>query len=110
MEKAFAYVCADEGSPARLLKKYCRKIYELGYIPICPKFSDSQYLAEESADERKALQEISRQKLARCRMLVACGSEISGPMAAEIGLAEKRNLICTTLEGLAKIRETEDAI
>ena len=107
MEKAFAYVCADEGAPTRLLKKYCRKIYELGYIPICPKLSDGQYLAE-SADERKALQEIARQKLTRCRMLVACGSEISGTMAAEIALAEKRNLICTTLEGLARIRESEN--
>ena len=110
MEKAFAYVCAAEDAPTRLLKKYCRKIYELGYIPICPKLSDSQYLAAENADERKALQEIARQKLGRCRMLVACGSEISSTMAAEIGLAEKRNLICTTLEGLAKIRESENAI
>ena len=110
MEKAFAYVCADKGTPARLLKKYCQKIYELGYIPICPKLSDGQYLAAESADERKALQEIAWQKLGRCRMLVACGSEISGAMAAEIGLAEKRNLICTALEGLAKIRKSEDAV
>ena len=110
MEKVFAYVCVDEGAPMRLLKKYCRKIYELGYIPICPKLSDSQYLAAENADERKALQEIARQKLGRCRMLVACGSEISTTMAAEIGLAEKRNLVCTTLEGLVKIRESEDAV
>ena len=110
MEKAFAYVCADENAPARLLKKYCRKVYELGYIPICPRLSDSQYLTLESAEECKALQEVSRQKLGRCRMLVVCGAEITNAMSAEIGLAEKRNLICTTLDGLAKIREAEDSL
>ena len=45
MEKAFAYVCTASDAAPRLLKRYCRKIYELGYVPICPKLSDSQYLA-----------------------------------------------------------------
>lgn len=51
---------------------------------------------------------IARQKLGRCRMLVVCGSEISHSMSAEIGAAEKRNLICTTLDGLAKIKEADE--
>ena len=89
---------------ARLLKRYCRKIYELGYVPICPKLSDSQYLQMENADEKREFQNISRQKLCRCRMLVVCGNEISNSMSAEIGTAERRNIICTTLEGLAKIK------
>ena len=44
-------------------------------------------------------------------MLVVCGNEISTAMTAEIGQAEKRNLICTTLDGLAKIKRAieEDA-
>ena len=42
MEKAFAYVCAAPDAAPRLLKRYCRKIYELGYVQICPKLSDSQ--------------------------------------------------------------------
>lgn len=41
-------------------------------------------------------------------MLVVCGNEISTAMTAEIGQAEKRNLICTTLDGLAKIKEMEE--
>lgn len=87
------------------MKRYCRKVYELGYIPICPKLSDSQYLALESADEQREFQNIARQKLGRCRMLVVCGQEISNSMSAEIGMAEKRNIICTTLDGLARIKE-----
>ena len=108
MEKAFAYVCAAPDAAPRLLKRYCRKIYELGYVPICPKLSDSQYLQMENADEKREFQNISRQKLCRCRMLVVCGNEISNSMSAEIGTAEKRNIFCTTLEGLAKIKESEE--
>ena len=108
MEKAFAYVCAAPDAAPRLLKRYCRKIYELGYVPICPKLSDSQYLQMENADEKRECQNISRQKLCRCRMLVVCGNEISNSMSAEIGTAEKRNIICTTLEGLAKIKESDE--
>ena len=57
----------------------------------------------ESASPEATLQGIARQKLGRCRMLVVCGNEISHSMSVEIGAAEKRNLICTTLDGLAKI-------
>ena len=110
MEKAFAYVCAASDAAPRLLKRYCRKIYELGYVPICPKLSDSQYLALENADEKREFQNIARQKLGRCRMLVVCGKEISHDMSVEIGIAEKRHLICTTLDGLTKIQSAEGSI
>lgn len=40
--------------------------------------------------------------------LVVCGGEITAAMAGEIGAAEKLKLICTTLDGLAKIRENEN--
>ena len=108
MEKAFAYICASEETAPRLLKRYCRKVYELGYVPICPKLSDTQYLQMENADEKRNYHSIARQKLGRCRMLVVCGNEISNSMSAEIGAAEKHNLICTTLDGLAKIKEADE--
>lgn len=107
MDKAFAYICASEEAASRLLRRYCKKVFELGYVPICPQLSESQYLSPDSPEEHKAMHEISRQKLARCRMLVVCGREITGQMSVEIGAAEKHHLICTTLEGLAKIREAE---
>ena len=108
MEKAFAYICAASDAAPRLLKRYCRKVYELGYVPICPKLSEAQYLQPDNADEKRDFHSIARQKLGRCRMLVVCGNEISHSMSAEIGAAEKRNLICTTLDGLAKIKEADE--
>lgn len=107
MEKAFAYICTPADAPHGILRRYCRKVYELGYVPICPRLSDEQYLSHENPDEKRDFHSIARQKLCRCRMLVVCGNEISGTMSAEIGAAEKRNIICTTLEGLAKIKAAD---
>lgn len=99
------YICSAADTAPRLLKRYCRKVYELGYVPICPKLNDGQYLELDNADEKRDFHNIARQKLGRCRMLVVCGKEISNSMSAEIGMAEKRNIICTTLDGLARIKE-----
>ena len=107
MEKAFAYICSAADTAPRLLKRYCRKVYELGYVPICPKLNDGQYLELDNADEKRDFHNIARQKLGRCRMLVVCGNEITTAMAGEIGTAEKLKLICTTLDGLAKIKDAE---
>ena len=108
MEKAFAYICAAEDAAPRLLRKYCHKVYELGYVPICPKLSLSQYLSIDVPEEQRAMGQISQQFLRRCRMLVVCGNEISTAMAGEIGTEEKLKLICTTLDGLVKIKEAEN--
>mgnify|MGYP001270152113 CR=1 FL=1 len=58
-------------------------------------------------EEQRAIGQISQQLLRRCRMLVVCGNEITTAMAGEIGTAEKLKLICTTLDGLAKIKDAE---
>ena len=123
MDKAFAYVCASAETSPRILKRYCRTVYELGYVPICPALSDTQYLSDESPDELRDLHSIALQKLARCRIpnrslktLVANTAPFSildeycksHGMSVEIGFAEKRHIICTTLAGLAKIQEDPD--
>ena len=33
------------------VQKYCRKIYELGYVPICPRFGFSPFLEEGDAED-----------------------------------------------------------
>ena len=76
-------------------------------LPICPKLSLPQYLSADVPEEQRAIGQISQQLLRRCRMLVVCGNEITTAMAGEIGTAEKLKLICTTLDGLAKIKDAE---
>ena len=36
MEQAMAYVCCPAEESRVKVQRYCRKIYELGYVPICP--------------------------------------------------------------------------
>lgn len=38
MEQAMAYVCCPAEESRVKVQRYCRKIYELGYVPICPRF------------------------------------------------------------------------
>lgn len=109
MDKAFAYISAAEDTSARQLRRYCRKVFELGYVPICPRLSLPQFLDEDAAEEQQAMTQISGQLLRRCRMVVVCGKTITGMMRTEVGLAEKHHLICTTLDGLAQIKEGTDS-
>ncbi|MEG0483797.1 MAG: hypothetical protein RR576_00005, partial [Oscillospiraceae bacterium] len=61
MEKAFAYICAPEDAGARLLARYCRKVFELGYVPICPKQVTNSYLSLQNPDECKEYHATARQ-------------------------------------------------
>ena len=78
MEQALAYVCcpADEGRAK--VQKYCRKIYELGYVPICPRFGFLPFLDEGEAEDQQAYNRMSHLILKRCRMVVVCGKEVTG--------------------------------
>lgn len=45
--------------------------------------------------------------LKRCRMVVVCGKEVTGTMNTEISMADRLHIICTTLDGLIRIKEAE---
>jgi hypothetical protein len=107
MEQALAYVCCPADESKAKVQKYCRKIYELGYIPICPQYTFAPFLDEEVSEEQQAFMKMSYLILKRCRMVVVCGKEISGTMHAEIGMADRWHIICTTLDGLIKIKDAE---
>lgn len=78
MEQALAYVCcpADEGRAK--VQKYCRKIYELGYVPICPQYAFAPFLDDGIAEEQQDKTKMSHLILKRCRMVVVCG-KFAGP-------------------------------
>lgn len=107
IEQALAYVCCPAETGNAKMAKYCRKIYELGYVPIAPQYSFSLFLEEGEAEDQQAMKRMSHQVLRRCRMLVVCGKEVTGTMNTEIGLADRLHIICTTLDGLVKIKENE---
>ena len=107
MEIALAYVCCPADAGKAKIQKYCRKIYELGYIPICPQFGFAPFLNEGEAEDMQAFQRMSHMLLRRCRMVVVCGKEMTGTMNTEISMADRFHIICTTLDGLIRIKEAE---
>ena len=110
MEQALAYVCCPAEEGRTKVQKYCRKIYELGYVPICPRFSFAPFLDESEAEDQQALNRMSHLILKRCRMVVVCGREVTGTMNTEISTADRLHIICTTLDGLIKIKESEGEV
>ena len=99
MKRPWAFICASEGATSKHLRNYCREVYLLGYLPVCPKLQDSEYTA------------IVRDKLLRCPMLVVCSRNQDATTNAQIGLAQKYNRIVTTLDGLKKaVSEGDDLV
>ena len=111
MKRPWAFICASEGATSKPLRNYCREVYLLGYLPVCPKLQDSQYLVLEDAMERSEYTAIVRDKLLRCPMLVVCSRNQDATTNAQIGLAQKYNRIVTTLDGLKKaVSEGDDLV
>ena len=107
MEQALAYVCCPADESRAKMQKYGRKIYEMGYVPICPWFGFSPFLDESEAEDQQAFNQMSHLILRRCRMVVGCGREVYGTMNTEISMADRLQIICTTLDGLIKIKEAK---
>ena len=70
MEQALAYVCCSAEESRVKVQKYCRKIYELGYVPICPRFVFSPFLEESDAEDMQGYGRMSHILLRRCRMVL----------------------------------------
>ena len=107
MEQALAYVCCTAEESRVKVQKYCRKIYDLCYVPICPRFGFSPFLEEGDAEDMQGYGRMSHILLRRCRMVVVCGKEVTGTMNTEISMADRLHIICTTLDGLVQIKESK---
>ena len=109
MNRSFAYVSAPaiEGRNNKKLREYCRELYDLGYLPVCPSIMFSQFLADEIPKT------MSLDLLRRCRVVVVCTNDITEDMEKEILLAKKLGITATTLAGIRRIathtKKGEDA-
>ena len=84
MEQAMAYVCCPAEESRVKVQRYCRKIYELGYVPICPRFGFLPFMDEGEAEDQQAYNRMSHLILKRCRMVVVCGKEVTGTRGAGV--------------------------
>ena len=91
MKRPWAFICAVSTTKSETLRRYCRKLYELGYVPVCPPLQDGQYLVLADPTERADYNEIVREKILRSPLLVFCGRRTDATTAAQIGLAQNRD-------------------
>ena len=105
--RTFAYVCAPATNGAGLasqkLKEYCKSLFELGYLPVCPGQMFSRFLSDSVPEQRDARKAMSLELLRRCRVLVLCSNEVTEEMESEIMLAKRLGIVSTTLGGIRKI-------
>ena len=86
MRRPWAFICAAATTKSETLRRYCRELYELGYVPVCPPLQDGQYLVLADPTERADYNEIVREKILRSALLVFCGRRSDATTAAQIGL------------------------
>ena len=110
MKRIWAYVCATNDTNSKTLPCYCRTLFQCGYVPICPRLQDGQFIVLENPDERHAFNEIVRDKLLRCTVLVVCGKHSDATTNAEVGLAKKYSKVLTTLDGVLQADEKGEVL
>ena len=98
--KPWAYVTSawstDRTKARRSAKRYCRKLYEAGYTPICP----PEVIDTSNADEYKDYMDMSEDMLRRSRILVVCGSAVNETVLTDIAIANRFHVASSTMRGV----------
>ena len=102
--KPWAYVTsawsADRTKAKRSAKRYCRKLYEAGYTPICPLLSLPEVIDVSNADEYKDYLDMSEDMLRRSRILVVCGAAVNETVLTDIAIANRFHVASSTMRGV----------
>lgn len=108
MRKPMAYITAawsgNEFEVTETAAKYCRKLYEAGYTPICPPLYLPLFLCDQVPQEHKDGIDMARDMLRRARVLVVCGSVVDESVKNDIAIAQRLNITATTLEGILTVK------
>ena len=95
--KPWAYVTsawsADRSRAKRSAKRYCRKLYEAGYTPICPLLSLPEVIDTSNADEYKDYMDMSEDMLRRSRA-------VDDTVLTDIAIANRFHVASSTMRGV----------
>lgn len=108
MKRPMAYITAawgnDEFENTETAAKYCRKIYEAGFTPMCPLLFLPLYLNNEIPEEHKDGIDMARAMLRRSRVFVVCGDTVDESVKNDIATAQRLRITATTLEGILTVK------
>lgn len=110
--KPWAYVTSawseDRSRAKRSAKRYCRKLYEAGYTPICPLLSLPEVLNVNQAAEYKDYMDMSEDMLRRSRILVVCGTAVNETVLTDIAIANRFHVASSTLWGVLGVDKNKN--
>lgn len=102
--KPWAYVTSawsdDRSRAKRSAKRYCRKLYEAGYTPICPLLYLPDIIDISDADEYKDYTDMSEDMLRRSRIIVVCGTAVDETVLTDIAIANRLHVASSTMRGV----------
>jgi hypothetical protein len=107
MSRPMAYITAawsNEGFTATQdAERYCRRVYEAGYLPVCPGLLFNGFLNREVMQERGDGIAMAQDLLRRSRIVVLCGEKTDEQVKDDINLAKRLHIAATTLDGIEKV-------
>lgn len=108
MKRPLAYISApwstNEFENTENAAKYCRKVFEAGFNPICPILSLPLFINDSIPLEHKDAVDMAHEYLRRSNVLVVCGDHIDEVMKSDIAVAERLRITATTLQGILAVK------
>ena len=107
MSRPLAYVTSawkvDDFEAKEDAVKFCRKLYQAGYSPICPLLLQKDFLDDDDNKEHKDRIEMAEELLRRSRVVVVCGRTTDENVKNDIALAKRLGIVSTTLDGILNV-------
>jgi hypothetical protein len=108
MKRPMAYITAawsnNEFENTENAEKYCRAIYEAGFMPMCPLLFLPLFINDEIPQEHKDGIDIGRDMLRRSHVLIVCGAVVDESVKNDIAVAERLRITATTLDGILTVK------
>jgi hypothetical protein len=109
MKRPLAYITAPWGGNeienTEDAARYCRKVYDAGFSPICPVLFLPLFLNNAIPQEHKDGVDIACNFLRRAHVLVVCGRNVDETVKNDIATAERLHITATTLDGSSPSRD-----
>lgn len=84
-------------------RKYCRTIYNAGYMPVCPSLILPHFINHDSPEGHQENVEYSKSEIRRCKILVLCDKGNDETRKMEVSAAHFYGIPTTTLDGILSV-------